>query len=132
MRRVAVLVLVGWLLLPSASASADTGPWVWPLAGERSVSRGFSPPTTAYGAGHRGVDLPSVPGAAVRAAGAGRVVVAVPVGAPESCVALAEVADEVVCLTQPPEFRAVGAWYDDFDQTTDDEVRALLAAAGAR
>lgn len=68
---------------------------------------------------------------AVRAAGPARVVVAVPVGAPKGCRALREVADEVVCLEEPDRFVAVGAWYDDFGQTGDDEVRRLLSAAGA-
>ena len=68
---------------------------------------------------------------AVRAAGPARVVVAVPVGAPGGCRALREVADEVVCLEEPDRFVAVGAWYDDFGQTGDDEVRRLLSAAGA-
>ncbi len=69
---------------------------------------------------------------AVRAAGAARVVVAVPVGAPESCRAATDVADEVVCLEQPETFGAVGALYVDFDQTSDDEVRSLLAAREQR
>ena len=56
-----------------------------------------------------------------------RVVVAVPVGAPDSCAAIADVADEVVCVLQPESFDAVGLWYDDFLQTTDEEVRTLLA-----
>jgi putative phosphoribosyl transferase len=56
-----------------------------------------------------------------------RVVVAVPVGAPDSCRAIADVADEVVCLMQPEAFDAVGLWYEDFSQTTDEEVRALIA-----
>ncbi len=59
-----------------------------------------------------------------------RVVVAVPVGARETCTALAAEADEVVCLRMPESFRAVGQWYDDFSQTTDDEIRALLAQGG--
>jgi predicted phosphoribosyltransferase len=58
-----------------------------------------------------------------------RIVVAVPVGAPESCRELADVAEEVVCAWEPDEFAAVGEWYQDFTQTTDDEVRALLGAA---
>lgn len=66
---------------------------------------------------------------AVRGAGPDRVVVAVPVGAPDSCDRMAEVADEVVCLHSPASFWAVGAYYRDFTQTTDDEVRRLLAAA---
>jgi erythromycin esterase-like protein/predicted phosphoribosyltransferase len=59
-----------------------------------------------------------------------RIVVAVPVGARETCARLARLADDVVSLQVPDEFFAVGAWYDDFSQTTDDEVRELLAAAG--
>jgi predicted phosphoribosyltransferase len=58
-----------------------------------------------------------------------RVVVAVPVGAWETCHALREVADEVVCAFTPEPFRAVGLWYADFSQTTDDEVRQLLSHA---
>jgi putative phosphoribosyl transferase len=58
-----------------------------------------------------------------------RVVVAVPVAARESVDALAREVDEVVCLATPEPFRAVGLWYADFSQTSDDEVRRLLAAA---
>ena len=57
-----------------------------------------------------------------------RVIVAVPVGAPETCSELRSMADEVVCARTPSPFNAVGQWYIDFDQTTDDEVRELLAA----
>jgi len=56
-----------------------------------------------------------------------RVIVAVPVGAPDSCRAIADAAEEVVCLMQPESFDAVGLWYDDFSQTSDEEVRTLLA-----
>ncbi len=66
--------------------------------------------------------------AALRAWGAGHVVVAVPVGARETCQDLAGEADEVVCALTPAGFHAVGQWYDDFTQTTDDEIRALLGA----
>jgi putative phosphoribosyl transferase len=55
-----------------------------------------------------------------------RVIVAVPVGAPETCREIASVADEVVCARTPQPFSAVGQWYLNFDQTTDDEVRTLL------
>jgi predicted phosphoribosyltransferase len=55
-----------------------------------------------------------------------RVVVAVPVGAQDTCRALQEDADEVVCARTPEPFSAVGLWYRDFDQTSDDEVRDLL------
>ncbi len=66
---------------------------------------------------------------AVRAHRPARVVVAVPVGAPETCRALAEVADDVICARTPSPFAAVGHWYRDFSQTTDHEVRALLREA---
>lgn len=57
-----------------------------------------------------------------------RVIVAVPVGARETCDELSSIADEVVCARMPEPFSAVGHWYLDFDQTTDDEVRHLLRA----
>jgi putative phosphoribosyl transferase len=63
---------------------------------------------------------------AAQGAGAAAVVVAVPVGAPETCAQLAHLADAVVCPLQPDGLGAVGAWYDDFTQTTDAEVRELL------
>jgi putative phosphoribosyl transferase len=65
----------------------------------------------------------------VRASGAGRVVLAVPVAAPESIRELAKFADEMVALATPSPMVAIGPWYRHFDQTTDDEVRTLLAAA---
>ena len=63
---------------------------------------------------------------AVRLHRPARVVVAVPVGAPETCREFADVADEIVCARTPEYFAAVGQWYRDFSQTTDDEVRQLL------
>jgi putative phosphoribosyl transferase len=58
-----------------------------------------------------------------------RVVVAVPVAAPETCDEFRREVDEVVCALTPAYFRAVGIWYEDFEQTTDEEVHALLEAA---
>jgi predicted phosphoribosyltransferase len=55
-----------------------------------------------------------------------RVVVAVPVGARQTCSEIAAVADEVICARMPEPFSAVGQWYLNFDQTDDDEVRELL------
>lgn len=60
-----------------------------------------------------------------------QIIVAAPVGARQACGALDQVADEVVCAMTPEPFRAVGLWYQHFEQTTDDEVRRLLAAAAA-
>jgi putative phosphoribosyl transferase len=65
--------------------------------------------------------------AAVRKLGPARVVVAVPVGAAETCQEFRAIADDVVCVDTPEPFFAVGNWYEDFAQTTDDEVRELLA-----
>jgi erythromycin esterase-like protein/predicted phosphoribosyltransferase len=58
-----------------------------------------------------------------------RIVVAVPTAAAETCQMLRSEADDVICAATPEPFLAVGHWYEDFSQTTDDEVRALLAAA---
>jgi putative phosphoribosyl transferase len=63
---------------------------------------------------------------AVRAHDPARVIVAVPVGAPEACAQFADVADDTVCARTPEPFSAVGLWYRDFSQTSDEEVRDLL------
>jgi putative phosphoribosyl transferase len=63
---------------------------------------------------------------AVRAHKPARVVVAVPVGAPNTCEEFADITDETVCARMPEPFSAVGLWYRDFSQTTDAEVGALL------
>jgi len=55
-----------------------------------------------------------------------RLVVAVPVGAPETCAALRAEVDELVCLHEPESFGAVGYYYEDFSQTQDSDVQALL------
>jgi putative phosphoribosyl transferase len=68
---------------------------------------------------------------ALRALGAERVVVAVPVASPEARDRIAGVADEVVCLAAPALFSAVGQWYRDFGQTSDEEVRDLLARSAS-
>ena len=59
-----------------------------------------------------------------------RIVVAVPTASPDTCEALKAEADDVVCAMTPEPFLAVGHWYEDFTQTTDDEVRELLARGG--
>ncbi|HET8548231.1 MAG TPA: phosphoribosyltransferase [Bryobacteraceae bacterium] len=58
-----------------------------------------------------------------------RLIVAVPVAAPEACNYFQREVDEIVCAETPQPFRAVGLWYEDFSQTTDNEVRDLLARA---
>jgi len=57
------------------------------------------------------------------------IIVAVPVAANTTCEEIETIADKIVCPLRPKLFYAVGAWYDHFDQTTDDEVRELLAKA---
>src|SRR5213082_173752 len=75
-------------------------------------------------------------GATMRAAvkalwqrGAAKIVVAVPVGPPDTCHEIEEQADETVCLSTPEFFQAVGQYYEDFSQTTDEDVRELLTSA---
>jgi putative phosphoribosyl transferase len=63
---------------------------------------------------------------AVRALAPARVVVAVPVGAPSTCDEFQDITDETVCARTPEPFSAVGLWYRDFSQTSDEEVRQLL------
>jgi putative phosphoribosyl transferase len=64
--------------------------------------------------------------AALRSLGAARLVAAVPVAPKESRDAMREVVDEVVCASVPERFQAVGEWYDDFSQISDQEVSELL------
>jgi predicted phosphoribosyltransferase len=58
-----------------------------------------------------------------------QIVVAVPIGEPETCSAVAEEADQTVCAVTPEPFRSVGEWYEDFSETSDEEVRELLGVA---
>lgn len=69
---------------------------------------------------------------AVRGKAPARIVVAVPVAAPETCETMSGLADELICAVTPEPFYAVGFWYGDFAETTDEQVRALLARARER
>jgi putative phosphoribosyl transferase len=69
---------------------------------------------------------------AVRASGPARLILAVPVGAPETVDAMRDEADDVVVLAEPRRFRAVGQWYSRFDQLTDDDVLRWLERAGVK
>src|SRR5213596_3384872 len=66
---------------------------------------------------------------ALRQRGAAKIVVAVPVGPPDTCREIAQEADETICLSTPEFFQAVGQYYEDFSQTSDDDVRKLLTRA---
>jgi predicted phosphoribosyltransferase len=68
--------------------------------------------------------------AALRQHGPARIIVSVPVGARETCNRLRRLADSLVCLEMPEPFDAVGLWYEEFGQTSDDEVIRLLTMAG--
>ena len=68
---------------------------------------------------------------AIRQRRPARIVVAVPVAAPDTCEELRNEADEVYCAATPAIFFGVGQWYEDFSQTTDEEVRSLLERAPA-
>jgi putative phosphoribosyl transferase len=67
--------------------------------------------------------------AALRREHPAQIVVAVPIAPAETCEALREEADAVICALTPDPFAAVGLWYEDFEQTTDDEVHALFERA---
>jgi putative phosphoribosyl transferase len=69
---------------------------------------------------------------AVRQHQPARVIVAVPVGAADTCAEFADITDETVCARAPVQFQAVGLWYHDFSETTDDEVRTLLRQHAGR
>ncbi|MEA2724903.1 MAG: putative phosphoribosyl transferase [Gemmatimonadales bacterium] len=68
---------------------------------------------------------------ALREQGPARIVMAVPVASPDTCELLKAYVDEVVCAVTPEPFYAVGLWYSDFSQTSDEEVRELLARSAA-
>ena len=69
--------------------------------------------------------------AALRALGAGRIVVGVPVASPDTCEELATEVDEIVCVERPEPFYAISLWYRDFGQLGDDEVREVLERGAA-
>lgn len=100
--------------------------------------RGGRPPPDVRGKTAILVDDGLATGSTMRAAvqalkqlGPSRIVVAVPTAAPQTCEEFAGEVDEVVCAITPEPFYAVGAWYKDFSQTSDDEVRELLGARRA-
>ncbi len=98
--------------------------------------RGDRPPPDVRGKTLILVDDGLATGSTMRAATAAlreqepdRIVVAVPVAPPETCDEFRDIVDDIVCAITPDPFYAIGLWYEDFSQTTDDEVRDLLARA---
>jgi predicted phosphoribosyltransferase len=125
--------VVRWLRLDDATLDRIAADERQELARREALYRGDEPALSATGRTVILVDDGVATGAtmlvaleALRQLGAGRLVVAVPVGAPDSLARLDRAADEVVCLSRPSHLVSVGQWYDDFSQTTDAEVRALL------
>jgi putative phosphoribosyl transferase len=104
------------------------------LARRERLYRGDRPPPNVRGRTVILVDDGLATGASMQAAIAAlrahqpaRIVVAVPTAAPETCEALKADVDEVICAITPEPFYSVGLWYGDFSQTTDDEVKDVLA-----
>ena len=104
------------------------------LARRERLYRGGRPPPDVRGRTVILVDDGLATGATMRAAiealrrqNPARIVVAVPTASPETCEEMKSKADEVICAITPEPFHAVGRWYQDFSQTTDEEVRVLLA-----
>jgi predicted phosphoribosyltransferase len=108
------------------------------LARREALYRGDSPPRDVRGRTVILIDDGLATGSTMRAAVTAlrrqhpaKIVVAVPIGAPSTCAEFQKIADECICDITPEHFRAVGLWYKDFNQTSDDEVRDLLTRAAA-
>jgi putative phosphoribosyl transferase len=106
------------------------------LVRRERLYRGDRPPVSVRGRNVIVVDDGLATGSTMRAAvlalrqqHPAHLTVAVPVGAPDTCRQLKDEADEVVCATMPQDFRAVGLWYEDFPQASDQEVHELLEEA---
>lgn len=128
--------IVRQLGVPPAYLEQVTAAEARELARRELAYRAGRPPLDVAGRLVILVDDGLATGATIRAAlaslrerGPARVVLAAPVGAPETIARLREVADEVVCLETPPDFRAVSLAYDNFEPTSDAEVMRCLAAA---
>jgi putative phosphoribosyl transferase len=121
------------LPIPERVVEAVTAREMRELERRQRLYRGDRPPPEVGGRTVILVDDGLATGSTMRAAvkalrqlGPAGIVVAVPVGAPETCLEFQQEADEVICALMPEPFYAVGYWYADFDQTSDEEVRALL------
>jgi predicted phosphoribosyltransferase len=128
--------IVSALGIPDRAIAAIAAHEEHELGRRAQIYRGDRPPLEVRGKTVILVDDGLATGSTMRAAVAAlriqkpeRLVVAVPVAAPETCEALRQEVDDVVCALAPEPFFAVGNWYDDFSQTSDQEVRELLRRA---
>jgi putative phosphoribosyl transferase len=132
--------VVSYLRVPGGVIDAVAADELQELERRERAYRGDRPPPDVKGKTVILVDDGLATGSTMRAAAAAlrrqqpaRIVVAVPVSAPQTCDEYRMGVDEIVCAVTPEPFYAVGQWYEDFSQTTDEEVRELLArAAGGR
>ena len=124
------------LRIPQSVIEAVTAEEIRELARRERAFRGDRPSLDVRGHTIILVDDGLATGSTMRAAVAAlrlerpeRIIVAVPVAASETCQQLRNEVDEIICLKTPTEFQAVGLWYEDFPQLTDEEVRTLLSKA---
>src|SRR5437899_4876159 len=134
--RVLNAAVVDALHIPPAAIAAVAAAEQRELARRERLYRGSRPAPDVRGRTVILVDDGLATGATMRAAVAAlrqqqpaRIVIAVPTAAPETCAELGAEVDEIVCARTPAPFYAVGLWYVDFRQITDDQVRDLLARA---
>jgi predicted phosphoribosyltransferase len=127
------------LQIPDDVIEAETARELEELERRERLYRGGRPAPVMRGCTTILVDDGLATGATMRAAitavrqqQPARIVVATPTASPDICEALRSEADEVICAMTPEPFFAVGQWYDDFTQTTDDEVRRLLTSQTQR
>jgi putative phosphoribosyl transferase len=128
--------IVQYLNIPEALIDAVAQRELRELERREHAYRGDRPPLDVKNRTVIIIDDGLATGASMRAAVAGvrahqpaRIVIAVPTAAPETCESLKHEVDEVICATTPEPFYGVGRWYEDFSQTTDEEVRTLLQEA---
>jgi predicted phosphoribosyltransferase len=128
--------VVEYLLIPAGVIDSVAADELRELERRERAYRGNRPEPTVRGKTVILVDDGLATGSTMRAAAAAlrqqspaRIVVAVPVSAPQTCDEYRMGVDEIVCATMPEPFYGVGQWYRDFSQTTDEEVRDLLEQA---
>ena len=130
--------LIARMHVPSAAVERAIADERAELARRERLYRGSRPPLDVRGRTIMLVDDGLATGASVQAAiaalkrhGPASIVVVSPVGSHDGCRAIAAITDGCLCAAMPEPFYAVSFWYDDFSETTDDQVRTLLAQAWA-